>query len=104
LLHEIQHPASVPVLWGTELGQPRVSGQRAHMVDGADATDNSTNGVSATTAWKLGKQTRVFGNLSFSKWSQNATLQPYTINTVLPVYPLERTTADISANVSPSGG
>ncbi len=49
--------------------------------------DNSTNGLSATTAWNLGKRTRVFGNLSFSKWSQNAALQPYTINTVLPVYP-----------------
>src|SRR4029079_17954240 len=38
--------------------------------------DNSTNGVSATTAWKLGKQTRVFGNLSFSKWSQDGALVP----------------------------
>ena len=43
--------------------------------------DNSTNGVSATTAWNLGKQTRVFGNLSFSKWSQDGALLPYTINT-----------------------
>jgi|KBSMisStandDraft_5_1062788.scaffolds.fasta_scaffold09879_3 MtrB/PioB family decaheme-associated outer membrane protein len=62
--------------------------------------DNSTNGVSATTAWKLGKQTRVFGNLSFSKWSQDSALVPYTINTLLPVFPLERQTADVSADVT----
>ena len=62
--------------------------------------DNSTNGVSATTAWKLGKQTRVFGNLSFSKWSQDGALLPYTINTLLPVFPLERQTADVSADVT----
>jgi len=62
--------------------------------------DNSTNGVSATTAWKLGKRTRVFGNLSFSKWSQDGALLPYTINTALPVFPLERQTADVSADVT----
>jgi MtrB/PioB family decaheme-associated outer membrane protein len=62
--------------------------------------DNSTNGVSATTAWNLSKRTRVFGNVSVSKWSQNTALLPFTINTALPVIPLPRDTADASADVT----
>ena len=46
------------------------------------------------------QEDQVFGNLSFWKWSQDGTLQPFTINTALPVYPLERTTADVSADVT----
>lgn len=62
--------------------------------------DNSTNGFSATTAWNLSKKTRVFGNLSFSHWTQNAALLPQTINTALPVVTLPRSTADVSADVT----
>jgi MtrB/PioB family decaheme-associated outer membrane protein len=62
--------------------------------------DNSTNGLSATTAWNLSKRTRVFGNISVSQWRQDAALLPHTINTAIPPIPLERQTADASANVS----
>jgi MtrB/PioB family decaheme-associated outer membrane protein len=62
--------------------------------------DNSSNGVSATAAYNLPKHSRVFGNVSFSKWSQNQALLPHTINTAIPVIPLERTTADVSADVT----
>jgi len=80
---------------------------RATDVDGTSSQgrqalwpDNSTNGISATTAWNLSKRTRIFGNLSLSKWRQDTALLPFTINTALPVIPLPRQSADASADVS----
>jgi MtrB/PioB family decaheme-associated outer membrane protein len=62
--------------------------------------DSSTNGVSATAVYNLPKRSRVFGNVSFSRWSQDGTLLPHTINTAIPVIPVDRATAEAEADVS----
>jgi MtrB/PioB family decaheme-associated outer membrane protein len=62
--------------------------------------DSSTNGFSVTAAYNLPHHTRAFGNASFSKWGQDGTLLPHTINSALPVIPLARSTADVSADVT----
>jgi MtrB/PioB family decaheme-associated outer membrane protein len=87
------------LVWDNPLRATDIAGGPS---DGRQALwpDNSTNGLSATTAWNLSKRTRVFGNISVSQWRQDAALLPYTINTALPVFPLARQTADVSANVT----
>jgi MtrB/PioB family decaheme-associated outer membrane protein len=62
--------------------------------------DSSTNGVSATAAYNLPMHSRVFGNVNFSKWTQDNALLPHTINAAIPVIPLDRTTSDVSADVT----
>lgn len=62
--------------------------------------DSSMNMVSGTATYKLPKRSRIYANLGFSKWDQNDQLLPFTINTAIPVIPLERTTAEAKIDVT----
>jgi hypothetical protein len=58
------------------------------------------NMVSGTATYKLPGHTRAYGNLGFSVLGNNDPLLPFTINTAIPVIPLPRQTADVSADVT----
>src|SRR5215203_3796805 len=62
--------------------------------------DTSMNMVSGTATYKLPGHTRAYGNLGFSVLGNNDPLLPFTINTAIPVIPLPRPTADVSADVT----
>ena len=48
---------------------------------------------------KLARRTQVTGFLSYGLWSNDSTLQPFTINSQLPVIALPRQTAEAEAHV-----
>jgi len=60
---------------------------------------NSAQTVSFGGYSKFAKRTQVTGFLSFGSWSNDETLQPFTINTALPQLPMPRTTANAQADV-----
>ena len=62
--------------------------------------DSSTNMFSGTANYKLPGHSRLYGNLGFSKWDQNDALLPFTINTAITPIPLDRQTAEASADVT----
>jgi MtrB/PioB family decaheme-associated outer membrane protein len=62
--------------------------------------DTSMNMVSGTATYKLPARTRAYANLGFSALSNNDPLLPHTINTAIPVIPLPRANADVSATVT----
>jgi MtrB/PioB family decaheme-associated outer membrane protein len=62
--------------------------------------DSSMNMISGTATYKLPKRTRGYANFGFSKYSNDDPLLPHTINTAIPVIPLARETADVSADVT----
>jgi MtrB/PioB family decaheme-associated outer membrane protein len=60
---------------------------------------NSAQNVSLAGFAKFAHRTQVTGNVSFGFWNQNEPLQPFTINSALPVIPLPRATAEADAHV-----
>jgi MtrB/PioB family decaheme-associated outer membrane protein len=62
--------------------------------------DTSMNMISGTATYKLPARTRAYGNVGFSKYGNDDALLPHTINTAIPVIPLPRQTADVSADVT----
>jgi MtrB/PioB family decaheme-associated outer membrane protein len=62
--------------------------------------DSTTNTGSVMGTLNLPARSRATAYISIGNWSQNAALLPFTINTTLPVIPLDRQTADTSALVT----
>jgi MtrB/PioB family decaheme-associated outer membrane protein len=62
--------------------------------------DSSTSMWSGTATYALPWHGRVYGNLGFSTWDQNDALLPFTINTSIPVIPLDRTSAEAKADIT----
>ena len=62
--------------------------------------DTSMNMISGTATYKLPARTRAYANFGFSKYGNDDTLLPHTINSAIPVIPLERESADVSADVT----
>ena len=62
--------------------------------------DSTMQTLSGTATYKLPRRSRVYGNLGISSWNQDGDLLPHTINTAIPVIPLERQTADVHALVT----
>jgi MtrB/PioB family decaheme-associated outer membrane protein len=55
---------------------------------------NSLHTVSAAGAYRLPGRSRLFGHVAVGTSRQNEAIVPFTINTALPVIPLERPTAE----------
>ena len=53
--------------------------------------DTSMNMISGTATYKLPARTRAYANLGFSVLGNDDALLPHTINTAIPVIPLQRT-------------
>jgi len=62
--------------------------------------DSTSQTVSAGAAYNLPARSRVNGMVSIGAWDQDAPLLPYTINTAIPVIPLDRLTAQARALVT----
>ncbi len=62
--------------------------------------DSMANTVSGAASYNLPGHSRVNGALSVGEWKQNAALLPYTINTAIPVIPLDRPTAEAEARIT----
>jgi MtrB/PioB family decaheme-associated outer membrane protein len=60
---------------------------------------NSAQTISFGGYTKLAHKTQVTGFFSYGLWSNNEPLQPFTINTTLPVIALPRTNTDAEAHV-----
>ena len=60
---------------------------------------NQANTFSVAGSSKLAGRTQVTGFLSYGVWSNDSTLQPFTINSRLPVFALPRQTTEASAHV-----
>src|SRR5262245_15321133 len=60
---------------------------------------NAANTVSAAGSTKLARRTQLTGSLSFGVFSNDETLQPFTINSALPQLELPRATADARAHM-----
>jgi MtrB/PioB family decaheme-associated outer membrane protein len=60
---------------------------------------NSANTISAAGYSKFAHKTQLTGFVSYGLWSQDQPLQPFTINTALPVIALPRATAQAEAHV-----
>ena len=60
---------------------------------------NQANTFSIAGSSKLAARTQFTGFLSYGVWSNDSALQPYTINSQLPVLALPRATTDATANV-----
>jgi len=60
---------------------------------------NSAQTVSIGGFTKFAHRTQLTGFISFGSWTNDETLQPFTINSALPVLPMPRTTADAKAGV-----
>jgi hypothetical protein len=60
---------------------------------------NKANTFSIAGTSKLAARTQFTGFLSYGVWSNDSALQPFTINSRLPVLPLPRATTEASANV-----
>ena len=60
---------------------------------------NQANTFSVAGSSKLGARTQFTGFLSYGVWSNDSTLQPFTINSQLPVIALPRPTTEAGANV-----
>jgi MtrB/PioB family decaheme-associated outer membrane protein len=62
--------------------------------------DSSLNAVSANGLVNLPGHSRATAYLSVGNWSQDNPLIPFTINSALPVIPLDRATSDAQATVT----
>jgi MtrB/PioB family decaheme-associated outer membrane protein len=60
---------------------------------------NSAQTISVAGYTKLARKTQITGSFSYGLWSNDSTLQPFTINTALPVIPLPRATTEAEAQV-----
>ena len=60
---------------------------------------NQAQTFSVAGSSKLAARTQVTGFVSYGVWSNDSTLQPFTINSQLPVFALPRQTAEASAHV-----
>ena len=60
---------------------------------------NQAQTFSVAGSSKLARRTQVTGFLSYGVWSNDSTLQPFTINSQLPVIALPRPTAEAEAHV-----
>ena len=87
-----------PVIWDSPLGLNDVSGDpgRGRM---SMWPSNSAQTFSFGGYHKLARKTQVTGFFSYGTRSNDEPLQPFTINSALPVIPLPRPTADASAHV-----
>ena len=61
--------------------------------------DSTLNAGSVMGALNLPARSRATAYVSVGRWSQNEPLIPFTINTALPVFSLDRPTADLAAHV-----
>lgn len=59
---------------------------------------SSTQSLNTAGSLKLPANSRLNANVSVGRWSQNAPLLPFTINTTVPAAPLPRPTADARVN------
>jgi MtrB/PioB family decaheme-associated outer membrane protein len=66
----------------------------------AFAPDNTVNAGSVTASVSLPGRSRAMAYVSIGNWSQNDALIPFTINTQLPVIPLDRPDAWATARVT----
>jgi MtrB/PioB family decaheme-associated outer membrane protein len=55
---------------------------------------SNMQGVNTAASLKLPADTRVSGNITVGGWHQNQPLPPFTINTAIPVVPLDRATTE----------
>jgi MtrB/PioB family decaheme-associated outer membrane protein len=62
--------------------------------------NSNMNAINATGALSLPGRSRATAYISLGNWSQDDPLIPFTINSTLPVVPLDRTTADAQARVT----
>jgi MtrB/PioB family decaheme-associated outer membrane protein len=60
---------------------------------------NSAQTVSGAGYAKFARHTQLTGNIAFGFWDQNQGLEPFTINTALPVIALPRSTAEAGSHV-----
>jgi len=60
---------------------------------------NSAQTISIGGFTKFARRTQLTGFVSFGSWTNDETLQPFTINATLPQLPMPRTTADAKASV-----
>ena len=60
---------------------------------------NQAQTFSVAGSSKLARRTQVTGFVSYGLWSNDSTLQPFTINSQLPVFTLPRPTAEAEAHV-----
>jgi MtrB/PioB family decaheme-associated outer membrane protein len=61
---------------------------------------NNTSTFNVSGSYKLPGRSKASAALSFGTWNQNEALLPNTINSALPVQPLERPTADAKADIT----
>ncbi len=87
-----------PLIWDSPLDLNDASGSpgRGEM---SLWPSNSAQNVSVAGFAKLAHRTQVTGSMSFGFWNQNQPLDPFTINTALPVIPLPRATTEGDAHV-----
>ncbi len=62
--------------------------------------DSSMNAISAMGTFNLPARSRAIAYLSVGNWSQDAPVLPFTINTALPTFALDRPTAEADALVT----
>jgi MtrB/PioB family decaheme-associated outer membrane protein len=62
--------------------------------------DSNMNAASATGMVNLPRRSRATAYLSVGNWTQNDPLIPFTVNSALPVIPLDRDTAEAQARVT----
>jgi MtrB/PioB family decaheme-associated outer membrane protein len=62
--------------------------------------NSNMNAANATGVLKLPHNSQAMAYISVGNWTQNDALIPFTINSVLPVIPLDRATADAKAVVT----
>lgn len=62
--------------------------------------DTSMNMFSGTASYRLPGRSKVYGNVAFSNLHNDDQLLPHTINTAIPVIPLERQTAEAKVDVT----
>jgi MtrB/PioB family decaheme-associated outer membrane protein len=60
---------------------------------------NSAQTISAAGYTKFARRTQLTGAVSYGFWNNDQPLQPFTINSALPQFPLPRTTAEAEARV-----
>lgn len=59
--------------------------------------DSTLHAVTTGGSLRLPARSRFTGNITVGTWSQDQALLPFTINTAIPVIPLERSTAEAEA-------
>jgi MtrB/PioB family decaheme-associated outer membrane protein len=94
--------------WFDNLADPLVWDSPLRIDDAADKPakgrmslwpSNSAQTISFGGYTKFAHKTQITGFFSYGLWSNDEPLQPFTINSALPVIPLPRTNADAEAHV-----